>query len=535
MTDKDPLHSQRELVAALYRPDIYPHPVRSIEVIETHISWVVLAGDYAYKLKKSIDLGFLDFTSLEKRRHCCAEEVRLNRRTAPEIYIDVVSITGSAQEPQFAGAGSIIEVAVRMHRFARDEELDVLIAGARLASADMHELAASVATFHAAAERSRDREFGAPAMVLEQALQNFTQIAPLILEPARQVRLNQLRAWTESEHARIAPLLAERLRQGFVRECHGDLHLANMVRHAGRIVAFDCIEFNPQLRWIDVINDFAFTLMDLRHRDRPDLARVALNAYLEHSGDYQALALLPFFLVYRALVRAKVAAIRACQAGVTLTDRHLSLADCDAYLDLASDATRHGRPLLIVTHGLSGSGKSHASTDLIEVRDWVRLRSDVERKRLAGLRPLDASTPADKQSLYSAVATTRVYAHLEEMAASLLATGTSVMVDAAFLERRLRDDFRALAVRLGAGFAILATHADHPELVRRIKARARAGIDASEATVEVLEWQMRIQQPVGAEEQQFAVYLDTGLRFDAAVIAGSLEAVAGMAQATAIG
>ncbi len=528
MTDKDPLQSQRELVAALYRPGFYPHPVDSIKVIETHISWVILAGDYAYKLKKSINLGFLDFSTLEKRRHCCAEEVRLNRRTAPEIYIDVVDICGSVLEPQFAGDSPAIEVAVRMHRFARDEELDVLLASGHLTSADMRELAASVAAFHSGTGRSCDGKSGTPAMVLEQALQNFTQIELLSLEPERQARLNQLRAWTEAEHTRLAPLIVERMRQGFVRECHGDLHLSNMVRHAGHIVAFDCIEFNPQLRWIDVINDFAFTLMDLRRRDRPDLARAALNAYLEHSGDYQALALLPFFLVYRALVRAKVAALRACQAGLTSADRQLSLADCDAYLDLAIACTQPCRPLLIITHGLSGSGKTHASNMLIEVRDWVRMRSDVERKRLAGLRPLDASTLADRHSLYSAAATARVYTHLAELAASLLATGTAVLVDAAFLKRRQRDDFRVLAARLGAGFAILATHADYAELVRRIAARARAGVDASEATVDVLETQVRRQEQLGADERHFAVQLDTDVRFDASAIAARLETAAAM-------
>ena len=530
MIASDPQKTQRELVAALYRADIYPHPVRSVEVIETHISWVVLAGDYAYKLKKSIDLGFLDFTTLEKRRHCCAEEVRLNRRTAPEIYIDVVAFTGSAREPQFAGDGPVIEYAVRMHRFARDEELDTLLAGGRLTSADMRELAASVAAFHADSARCRSDAFGSPALVLEHAMQNFTQMAALDIDPARQARLLVLRAWTETEHARVAPLIAQRVRQGFVRECHGDLHLANMVRHAGRMVAFDCIEFNPQLRWIDVINDFAFTLMDLRRRARPDLARGALNAYLEHSGDYQALALLPFFLVYRALVRAKVAALRSCQAGSTSTDRHLSLADCDAYLDLAIACTRPCRPLLIITHGLSGSGKTHVSAGLIEVRDWVRLRSDVERKRLAGLRPLDASTLADKHSLYSAAATTRVYAHLAELAAGLLDTGTSVIVDAAFLERSQREDFRALAVGPGAGFAILATHIDHAELVRRIAARTRAGVDASEATVEVMEAQVRKQEQLGDDEHQFAVHVATDVRFDASAIAARLQAAATMPQ-----
>lgn len=530
MTAKDPLKTQRELVAALYRPDLYSHPVRSIEVVETHISWVVLAGDFAYKLKKSINLGFLDFSTLDQRRQCCAEEVRLNRRTAPDIYIDVVAITGSAQQPQFAGDGPAIEYAVRMHRFARDEELDALLAAGRLASADMHELAASVALFHAHSARSCDGSFGSPAMVLEQALQNFSQIESQKLEPARQSRLMRLRAWTEIEHARIAPLLAERVRQGLVRECHGDLHLGNMVRHAGRIMAFDCIEFNPRLRWIDVSSDFAFALMDLRHRDRPDLARTALNAYLEHSGDYQALALLPFFLVYRALVRAKVAALRACQAGVSSAAKSQSLAACDAYLDLALECTRPGQPLLIITHGLSGSGKTHAGNRLIEVRDWVRLRSDIERKRLAGLRPQDTSTTDLKPSLYSAATTTRVYARLTELASDLLAAGIPVMVDATFLKRHQRDDFHALAARHSAGFAILATHTDHVELLRRIEARTRAGIDASEATADVLQSQIRGQEPLGADEQRIAVQLDTRLRFDADTIARRLEAVAGLAK-----
>ncbi len=532
MTDPDPLHRQRQLVAALYRLDIYPHPVRSVEVVETHISWVVLAGDYAYKLKKSIDLGFLDFTSLEKRRRCCAEEVRLNRRTAPEIYIDVVAFTGSAEEPQLAGGGRAIEYAVRMHRFARDEELDVLLAGGRLIRADMHELAASVAAFHAGSARCRTAAFGSPVLVLEQALQNFTRIETLDLEPVRQARLHLLRAWTESEHARVAPLIAERKRQGFVRECHGDLHLANMVRHAGRILAFDCIEFSPQLRWIDVINDFAFTLMDLRRRGRPDFARLALDAYLQQRGDYQALAVLPFFLVYRALVRAKVAAIRACQPGVTSVDHRLSLADCDAYLELAIECTRPNRPLLIITHGLSGSGKTQVGSGLLEVRDWVRLRSDVERKRLAGLRPLAASTPAEKHILYSAAAITRVYSHLAELAAGLLETGTCVIVDATFLERTQRENFRALAARHGAGFAILATHADHAELARRIAARSRSGIDASEATVDVLEAQIRRQEQLGADEHRFTVRLDADMHANSSAIAARLEAAAALPQAS---
>ena len=306
--------AQRRLVAALADPARHSQPdPRPIEIVETHISWVILAGSFAYKIKKALDLGFLDFSTLEKRRLACTEEIRLNRRTAPDIYLDVVAIGGSVDAPQF-GAAPVIEYAVRMHRFAREDGLDFLLARGTLAPADIDAVAAMIAAFHAQAERSAGTAHGDPAQVLDDALANFGQLPLDGLNDDARRHLDQLRAWTLAEYARQAGRMETRRRSGFVRECHGDLHLANMVRQDGRIVAFDCIEFNPEMRWIDVINDIAFTLMDLRHRGRPDLARRVQDLYLENTGDWDGVVLLPFYLTYRAMVRAKVAAIRASDA-----------------------------------------------------------------------------------------------------------------------------------------------------------------------------------------------------------------------------
>ena len=384
------IDAQRRLVAALVDRGGFPFPPGKVEIIETHISWVVLAGAYAHKLKKPLNLGFLDFSSLEKRRFSCAEEVRLNRRTAPDIYIDVVAITGSIDTPVVCVPSSdnrapVLEYAVRMHRFARAEGLDSRLDRGELTRPDIVELAAMVADFHSGAERASDAMYGSPSLVRKQAMQNFTQAPAAALNAGIAARLRDLQRWTESEYRHIETLLAERARDGFVRECHGDLHLANLVRHGGRIVAFDCIEFNPALRWIDVASDLAFTLMDLRHRGRSDFARVALNAYLEHSADWDCASLLPFYLVYRAMVRAKVAAIRACEHGVEAAAREAAQADMHAHLELAAGFTRPAQPHLVITCGLSGSGKSHVAARLVDVRDYVWLRADVERQRMSGL------------------------------------------------------------------------------------------------------------------------------------------------------
>ncbi|HEX7044703.1 MAG TPA: AAA family ATPase [Burkholderiales bacterium] len=502
---------QEALIAALEDPRRYPHPVERVERLETHISYVLLAGDYAYKIKKGIDLGFLDFRTLAARKHYCEEELRLNRRLAPELYLDVVSITGSPDRPVLGNDGPPIEYAVKMRRFAQEQLLSRLIAAGRLTRAHIDAFADQVAGFHAhAAVADPVDAYGTPAAIAAPARDNFAQIRAAGAAPDAPA-LARLEHWTAEQIDALGEEFRRRKRAGCVRECHGDLHLGNVTLIEDRVTIFDALEFSAELRWIDVINEVAFTVMDLHDRGRPDFARRFLNRYLEHTGDYAGLALLPFYIVYRALVRAKVHWLRAQQPGVDDAARARLVAQYRAYLALAQREIEPRRPALLIAHGLSGSGKTTHTQTLLEGIDAVRLRSDVERKRLHGLPPLARTGSGIAEGAYAADATARTYARLLELAGHALDAGYTTIVDATFLQRAPRDAFRRLAAARGTPFVIVDFAADETTLRARLAARARRGRDASEADSAVLEHQLATQEPLAPEE------LDSVERFDAAL------------------
>ena len=507
------------LVERLRDPRRFPHPATDVQLVETHISWVLLAGDFAYKVKKPLDLGFLDFSTREKRRAACEEEIRLNRRLAPEIYLDVALITGTPDDPLVGGAGTAIEYAVRMRRFDRALELDRLLAAGQLPVERVDELARLVARFHAAVPAATpEGPYGTPEAALAAPLANFEHLAALEHGADDVARVAALREWTVATHARLAPLIRERLAGGFVRECHGDLHLANMVLHEDRVVVFDCIEFNPALRWIDVMAEVAFTAMDLRHRGRADFAQRFLNDYLEDTGDYAGLRVLPYYLVYRAMVRAKVAAIRAAQEKDTVAQER-DEADFRAHLALAEAFAAPRAPALAITTGASGSGKSFLAAQLAASGDWIRIRSDVERKRLAGLEASARSRAGVGESLYAAEKTERTYARLAEFARVVVEAGFPVVVDATFLERTQRDAFRGLARDLGVPFLIIAPDTSISVMRERLIAREQAGSDASEATLAVLERQLTRAEPLALDEFACVIRVDASRAIDAAELA----------------
>ncbi|BBL56590.1 AAA family ATPase [Methylomonas koyamae] len=490
------------LIQALRDPGRYPHPVSKVEVLETHISWVLLSGRYAYKIKKPVDLGFLDFSDLQKRRFFCDEELRLNRRLAPSLYLATVSIGGTAERPEI-GAGPAIEYAVKMRRFPVANTLDHLFGRHGLQPRHIDLLAQTVAGFHAALPAAAaDSIYGTPAQVMAPARQNFRQLRAL-LESADLPMLDRLETACETEYAACAALIADRRQQGRIRECHGDLHLGNIVLLRGRPVPFDAIEFAPELRWIDTINDAAFLVMDLLQRGRGDLAYRFLNGYLESSGDYAGLGLLRFYLSYRAAVRAKVAGFRLAQTGDPAAK-----CECLAYLEQAVAGLARRKPVLILMHGLPGCGKSHVAQLLLERYGLIRLRSDVERKRLFGLSPLASSLSATGGGIYQADASRQTYGRLLELSRGLLADGFGVIVDAAFLQYDQRRPFRELAAQLGAGFALVAVRAEPATLRRRISERQAAGNDASEAGLEVLEHASRNLEPLQADEMSSCLQFD---------------------------
>jgi len=437
-------------------------------VIETHISWVLLAGEFAFKLKKPVTLPFLDYGTVEKRRACCHEELRLNRRFAPDLYLDVVDLAG--------------EPAVKMRRFDEGWRLDHVSAHGDLSGAQLATFARDLAAFQATAAVSPGPTFGAPETILVDALENFTELRRLL--PDAPARLAVLEDWTRAEWARRATDFARRKAHGRVREGHGDLHLGNLVLLDGRIVPFDGIEFNAGFRHIDVASEIAFTLLDLLEHERPGLATWLLSEWLAWSGDFDALTVLRFYLVYRALVRAKVTALQEKDD------------ECRGYLAIAERLAVPPAPTLTITCGASGSGKTWATSRRLATADFlhtVRIRSDIERKRLHGLAP-DAASGG---TIYGPAATLRTYARLGELAELAVGAGWSVIVDAAFLRRGERDAFRALATRLGIPFAILAPRTDPATMMRRLAERRG---DASEATPAVLARQLEFMEPPGADE-----------------------------------
>ncbi len=500
----------RELVDALLCAARFAHPVGTVEMIETHISFVLLAGDDAYKIKKPVDLGFVDFATLESRRICCEEEVRLNRRTAPGLYLGVVPIAGPAEAPVVGGSGPALEYAVHMRRFAQDALLDRVARAGRLARAHVDSLARAVVALHGQAERAGAASpYATPQRVLGEALANFHAIEAL--EPAETLQrsLEALREWTAREHRAIAPLLAERRSDGYVRECHGDLHLANVVLLDDVSVPFDALEFDPALRWIDVMSEVAFTVMDLERHRLPALAARFLDRYLQDTGDFAGLRVLRFYTVYRAMVRAKVACIRAHQLEPGDPARAAAHAELAAHVALAQRIAHAPRPALVLMHGLSGSGKTDVSERLVEALGAVRLRSDVERKRRHGLPARARSASAPGAGLYAHAETDLTYGRLAELGAWALAGRYCVVVDATFLKRAQRDAFRALASATGASFAIAACQAPERVLRVRIERRARDDGDASEASLAVLAMQLAGQEPLGRDEVDHAVFIDT--------------------------
>ena len=497
------------LIAALREPACYAHAVGRVELLQTHISCILLAGDYAYKIKKPVNLGFLDFSTLAARRHYCEEELRLNRRTAPALYLDVLAIGGSESAPVIGGGGAPIEYALRMRRFDQDDLLDRMARRGALTPQHIDALARGLAAFHAQIERAGSGEaYGSPERILAPALQNFEQMLPLVSAKADIALLARLRDWSVREHAALAAVFAARKRDGWVRECHGDLHLGNIALLAGVPTPFDGIEFNPDFRWTDVMNEIAFLVMDLLDHGLPRLAFRFLNAYLEFTGDYAGLRVLRFYLVYRALVRAKVSCLRAHQAGIVAHEKSEVEREYRRHLHLAERLAAPAHAAMLIMHGLSGSGKTTIAQNLLEALGAVRLRSDVERKRLFGIAAGARSGSGLDEGLYAPQASVRTYARLAELARAVLAARFPVIVDAAFLKRDERERFAGLARDAGARFLIAACTASPAVLRARVAARERDAGDASEAGLAVLERQCASAQPLAEDEAAHTLTLD---------------------------
>ena len=488
-------------INALQRAYAWPHPVSEVKLVETHISWVLLTGEYAYKIKKPVNFGFLDFSTLDKRQHCCLEEVRLNQRLAPDIYLDVVPICGSPERPGVDGEGEVFEYAVRMRQFDVSRGFDHLLESGMLMPAHMDQTAAMLAKFQEGAEvAGTDSCYGTADAVLEPVAENFFQISQhsqhLNISAPLQAQLKHLEQWSLTYSCKLESVISGRRVSGFVREGHGDLHLRNIIDWNDRVIPFDCIEFNPNLRWIDVISELSFLLMDLDDHQHSHLSRRLLNAWLEYTGDYDGLQLLRFYQVYRAMVRAKVASLRLLQS---TNDQVIEAQSFSNYVALAESYTREQPVRLIITYGLSGSGKTWFSQQLLEATPLIRLRSDVERKRLFGLGQSNR-TGAETAGIYRPSASKMTYEYLLDATAKIMSFGFSVIVDAAFLKYEQRELFGRLARQMQVSFAIVHCEADEEISRQRLLRRNRADNDASDADFAVLKQQTYDIEPLADSE-----------------------------------
>jgi aminoglycoside phosphotransferase family enzyme/predicted kinase len=503
-----PVAAQLPLIAALQNPAVFDHPVSELRLLETHISWVILTGEYVYKIKKAVDFGFLDYSTLEKRSFYCQEELRLNRRFAPQLYLDVVAISGSLERPTLRAGGEPLEYAVRMKQFPQSGLLSTLAANNTLTARHIDALALLVSGMHASVAIADEHSgAGLPDVIHHWVVENFEHIRPALREAQQLQQLQQIEDWCRREFDAKQAVLEQRRRDGFVRECHGDLHLGNLTLIDGQITPFDGIEFNPQLRWIDVISELAFLVMDVRDRGYPRLAARLLNACLQHTGDYAGLAVLRYYLVYRALVRAKVAVLRLPQTRSTLDQENVWY-QYRSYMELAASYVRPTSAALIITHGVSGSGKSHHAARLAERLDAIQVRSDVERKRLHGYAAAADTQSGIREGIYSEDAGVRTYQRLAVLARTVIAAGYPVIIDATFLQFVWREHFRQLSASMDVPFVLLDFEADRETLYERLRSRQSAGGDASEAGIEVLDAQLASQEPLMPGEMAAVLRVD---------------------------
>lgn len=493
--------------------DTYSHPTEVITTIETHISVVFLTGEFAYKLKKPVNFGFLDFSTLEARKRFCELELTLNRRSAPDLYLDICPLYEQNGQLSFSAAPSQapIEYVIKMRQFDPNLVLGRYLKQQTLNSLQVKQLAESIAGFHLHAEAcASEQEYGHPDDVIHPMLDNFPHLLETFTHPEQQYRLRQLADWTVFTQRELHGILLQRKQDGYVRACHGDMHLDNITLLNDEPTLFDGIEFNEQFRWIDTMNDLAFLMIDLDNREQPALKNRILSQYLSITGDYEGLALLKFYQVYRSMVRSKITALRFHQLPVDSTEAKQSYQSALDYWDQAENDA-YGLPdqQLIVMQGVSGTGKSHYAQQLLDKLDAVVISSDIERKRLYGIDSLHRVSEAEKAKLYSPEMNRKTYQRLEELAKMILGFGFSVIVDATFLKQAHRTPFQAIAEATQSRYKVLFIDAgDKTSLTKvtdNISQRLHQNDNPSDATVEIMRFQTQSIEPPVESEKPFTI------------------------------
>ncbi|MEG4031463.1 MULTISPECIES: AAA family ATPase [unclassified Microcoleus] len=491
------------LIQQMLHPGFYPHGVTEpVQLIQTHASFVLLTGDYTYKIKKPVNFGFLDYSSLQKRHHFCNEELLLNRRTAPEIYLEVLPIVQIGDSfqlgsnlPAITPAEVAVEYALKMREFPQDSLLLSLLERGLLTEQIMADLGREVAKFHSTAlSNSYIRTFGEVSQIRTAIDNNYLTSQKYIGGPQSQAQFQENKDYTDAFFAENQELFNLRIANNKIRECHGDLHLRNIALWQDKILLFDCIEFNEPFRFVDVMYDVAFTVMDLESRGRRDLGNAFVNTYIEQTGDWEGLQLLPLYLSRQAYVRAKVTSLMLDDPAIS-TDQKAELSQTAAhYYKLAWQYTQPHRGKLTLMSGLSGSGKSTAARYLARRTGAIYIRSDAVRKHLGGI-PLNER---GGQDLYSDEMTAQTYGRLLELGIILADRGWDVILDAKFDRQNLRTDAINQAQSHGLPLQIIYCTASIEVLRERLQQRRG---DIADATAELLSSQQAAFEPFTELEQ----------------------------------
>ncbi len=504
-----------ELVKTMLDPRTYPHKPERVEMAQTQMSFVFMAGDYVYKVKKPVNLGYLDYTTLEMRRFFCQKEVELNRRLCPEVYLDVVPITQGKYKISLGGRGEVIEYAVKMRYLPQERMLNVLLTSGEVSPEMLVSVAQKLAPFHEKAETSAAiSAFGSLEAIRVNTEENFTQTEKNIGNTISQKTYRRIQDYTNGFVGENASLLRKRIARGRIRDCHGDLHAAHIC-FADGICIYDCIEFNDRFRYCDVASEVAFLAMDLDHYGRADLSRAFVNAYIDVRRDKGLKELLNFYKCYRAYVRGKVEGFKLDDPYISQAEKEKARTLSGSYFDLAASYTR-SKPLLLITVGLVGTGKSVLSQALAKRLGLVVSTSDIVRKELAGIRPKEHRFEEFDSGIYATEFSRLTYDKMFSIARDVLSEGGSVILDASFIKAEERLKAKALAQETGADFFILECTLDEESVRKRLEERLKKG-SVSDGRWEVYESQKKVFEPVVEVPPQNHVIIDTSVPVEEAV------------------
>lgn len=508
------------VIAALLDPSCYSHDVERVDLIQTHISYVLLAGAYVYKIKKPVDFGFLNFSTLPRRRYYCHQEVTLNERLCPGVYLAVVPVTDDGKRIRLGErrqGAAIIEYTVRMQRLPSERMMDHLLETGEVTVEMVERLADRIAAFHEKSERSpRIDRYGSPRVIARNWRENFEQIGPFVGICLSPWQYELLQEYVASFLQRNRPLLLSRVRDGHIRDCHGDLR-TSAVCFIDDICVYDCIEFNHRFRYSDVASEVAFLAMDLDRRGHHALSTAFVRRYAEQSQDSALTALLDFYCCYRAFVRGKVAAFRLSQPEVSDAERAESARIAAQAFDMAVGYAARQRPALFVTCGLSGSGKSVLAGRIASARGMHLIASDRVRKELKGIATNAHPREGYCSGIYAPSVSARTYSTMFERARALLERGEDVVLDATFMRRADRAQALALASETGAAFACLECIAPEATIVERLIARESDLFEVSDARVDTFRRQQLSFEPVTELPERMHVVVDMSCDVDTAV------------------